>query len=78
MRTPLRIPRVSVAITEGTLTEWLADDGAAVAVGAPLYMLETEKVETEVPAPADGVLHHLGESGATYEVGTEVGWIDGG
>ncbi len=78
MRVALRVPQVSVAITEGTIVGWLAEEGHPVVAGAPVYTLETEKVETEVPAPVSGVLHRVGQAGATYGVGAEVGWIDEG
>ena len=45
-------------------------DGAAVSAGQPLYILETEKVETEIESPADGIVRLLAAAGETYPVGT--------
>lgn len=74
---PIRIPKTSLAMTEATLVECLVAEGGSVAEGQPLYTIETEKVEQEIEAPASGVVHWAAEPGTTYEVGTEVGQIDG-
>jgi pyruvate dehydrogenase E2 component (dihydrolipoamide acetyltransferase) len=76
-RTPIRIPQAGVAVTEGTIVEWLAADGHQVIVGQALYRLETDKVELEVDCPASGVLHIVGRTGQPYPVGDEIGYIDG-
>jgi pyruvate/2-oxoglutarate dehydrogenase complex dihydrolipoamide acyltransferase (E2) component len=73
---PLRMPKLSMATTEATLVEWLVADGATVADGQALYLVETEKVETEVPGGVAGVIHCTGEPGVVYQVGAEVGTID--
>jgi pyruvate/2-oxoglutarate dehydrogenase complex dihydrolipoamide acyltransferase (E2) component len=44
----IRIPRLSVAISEATLTEQLVEEGGHVNEGDPLFEVETEKVETEI------------------------------
>ncbi len=61
---------------EGTLQEWLVDDGASVTEGDPLYLLETDKVENEIAAPSTGVLRQTGVPGETYPVGEEIGQIE--
>jgi len=65
-----------MATTEATLVEWLVADGATVTDGQALYLVETDKVETEVPGGIAGVIHCTGEPGVTYPVGAEVGTID--
>ena len=75
-RLPLRMPKFSMAVTEATLVEWLVADGEPVADGQALYVAETEKVETEVPSGAAGVVHPVAAPGAVYTVGTELGWIE--
>jgi pyruvate dehydrogenase E2 component (dihydrolipoamide acetyltransferase)/2-oxoglutarate dehydrogenase E2 component (dihydrolipoamide succinyltransferase) len=63
-------------MTEGKLIEWLAEDGAVVQMGQPLYVLETDKVETEIEAPSTGTLKIvMAVSDDTYSVGTVVGII---
>jgi pyruvate/2-oxoglutarate dehydrogenase complex dihydrolipoamide acyltransferase (E2) component len=61
---------------EGTLSQWLIDDGVAVAEGDSLYILETDKVENEITAPSSGVLRRSGIEGEAYPVGTEIGTIE--
>jgi pyruvate/2-oxoglutarate dehydrogenase complex dihydrolipoamide acyltransferase (E2) component len=68
----IRIPKLAVSMTEGTLTEWLVEDGAAVAAGTPLYVLETDKVETEVEAPVAGTVRLLVGAGDTHPVGAVI------
>lgn len=75
MTTELTIPRLEMSMSEGTLAEWLAEDGAAVREGDAIYVLETDKAAQEVEAPASGTLVRLVEAGATYEVGTRIGEI---
>jgi pyruvate/2-oxoglutarate dehydrogenase complex dihydrolipoamide acyltransferase (E2) component len=77
-RQSVMIPKLSVAAHEATLVEWLVADGVAVGEGDPIYIVETEKVETEIVAPVAGVLHVSGVPGETYDVGTEIGYIDVG
>jgi pyruvate/2-oxoglutarate dehydrogenase complex dihydrolipoamide acyltransferase (E2) component len=73
--TPISIPKLGVAMTEGILQKWLAADGQTVAPGDPIYVLETDKVENEIEAPVAGTLRHKGVEGGTYAVGTQVGEI---
>ena len=71
----IRIPKLGMEMTEGTLSEWLVDDGATVAQDEPMYVLETDKVENEVGAPVAGVLRRIGSAGGTYAVGEVIGEI---
>ena len=75
---PLLLPKLGMAMTEATLLQWLAEEDAAVAEGDPLYVIETDKVETEVAAPAAGRLRRAGTEGAVYQVGEPVGWLVAG
>ncbi len=76
MSTPINIPKLGVSMTEGTLVEWLVEDGATVRPGDPLYRLETDKVENDVEAAVGGVVHLTGLAGETYAVGDQIGTID--
>jgi pyruvate/2-oxoglutarate dehydrogenase complex dihydrolipoamide acyltransferase (E2) component len=71
----VHIPRLSVAISEATLVDVLVDDGGHVDEGSPLFLVETEKVETEIPAGASGTIHWTGTTGTTYPIGAEIGVI---
>jgi pyruvate/2-oxoglutarate dehydrogenase complex dihydrolipoamide acyltransferase (E2) component len=60
-------------MTEATLSQWLVDEGAAVGQDDALYLLETDKVESEITAPRAGVLRRIGVEGETYPVGEVIG-----
>jgi pyruvate/2-oxoglutarate dehydrogenase complex dihydrolipoamide acyltransferase (E2) component len=72
----IRIPRASVAISEATLIEQLVEEGGQVNEGDPLFVIETEKVETEIAAGASGTVHWTGQLEEVFEVGTEIGVIE--
>jgi pyruvate/2-oxoglutarate dehydrogenase complex dihydrolipoamide acyltransferase (E2) component len=73
----LQLPKLTMAALEATFVEWLVHDGQHVVEGQPLYVVETDKVETEVSAPVTGILRHRGaESGSTYPIGTQVAIIE--
>ena len=69
----LRMPKIGMEMTEAVLAQWLADDGALVVKGQPLYEMETDKVTTEIEAPATGRLCRMAEVGLTYGVGHLLG-----
>jgi pyruvate/2-oxoglutarate dehydrogenase complex dihydrolipoamide acyltransferase (E2) component len=71
----IRIPRVSVAVSEAELTELLVGDGEHVAEGTPTYAIATEKVEQEIEAGASGTVQWTGAVGTTYDIGAEIGVI---
>jgi pyruvate/2-oxoglutarate dehydrogenase complex dihydrolipoamide acyltransferase (E2) component len=76
MSASINIPKLGWTMEEGTLTEWLVEEGSTVNEGDPLYILETDKVDNEVVAPAAGVLRRRGVAGEVYPVGTEIGTIE--
>ena len=67
--------KVGMTMTEGMVSEWFIADGAEVKKGEMLYALETEKVNLDVDAEADGTVKHLVEAGVTLEPGDVVGYI---
>jgi pyruvate/2-oxoglutarate dehydrogenase complex dihydrolipoamide acyltransferase (E2) component len=75
MATTLTIPKLEMSMTEGTLAEWIAADGAEIKAGDPIYVLETDKTARDIEAPADGKLIHKAAAGETYDCGTEIGEI---
>jgi pyruvate/2-oxoglutarate dehydrogenase complex dihydrolipoamide acyltransferase (E2) component len=74
----IRIPKLGMEMTEATLAQWLVDDGASVTQDEPLYLLETDKVESEITAPSDGILRRVGAEGVTYPVGEVIGELEEG
>ena len=71
----IRIPRVSVAVSEAELTELLVDAGEHVEEGTAIYVIATEKVEQEIEAGASGTVQWTGTVGTTYDIGAEIGVI---
>ncbi|BCJ45215.1 dihydrolipoamide acetyltransferase component of pyruvate dehydrogenase complex [Actinoplanes ianthinogenes] len=78
MPTSVTMPRLGESVTEGTVTRWLKQEGERVEVDEPLLEVSTDKVDTEIPSPAAGVLSRIvvGED-ETAEVGSELAVIAG-
>ena len=75
--TDIVMPQMGESIVEGTLTKWLKKKGDRVERDEPLFEISTDKVDTEIPAPAAGVLSEvLVEEGKTVAISTVVGKID--
>ena len=71
----IKIPKLGVSMTEGTLVEWFVADGDTVDSGTPIYRLETDKVENDIESPTAGTIRLVGEPGETYDVGTTIAEI---
>jgi pyruvate dehydrogenase E2 component (dihydrolipoamide acetyltransferase) len=70
----LTIPKLGLTMKEGTLAAWHVEVGSAVAVGQPVFDVETEKVSSECAAESAGVLRRqVAPRGATLPVGALVG-----
>ncbi len=70
------MPQLGEAVTEGTVTKWLKAVGDTVARDEPLFEVSTDKVDSEVPSPADGVLTEiLVAEGDTVDVGARLAVI---
>lgn len=69
------MPKLAMAMNEGTINEWLIADGARVEKGAPIMVVETEKVSYDVESPVEGFLHIIVPVGDTVPVETLVGKI---
>lgn len=72
------MPALGESVTEGTVTRWLKNEGDVVAVDEPLLEVSTDKVDTEIPSPAAGILQKIviGPD-QTVAVGTELAIIAG-
>lgn len=67
----IRLPKLGLTMTEGTVVEWLVRPGQAVAPGDLLYICETEKIANEIAADEAGTIGSLLVApGETVEVGT--------
>jgi len=71
------MPKPGDAITEAVLLQVIVADGERVDEGAPLYVLETDKVEMEIVAPSTGTVRWQADEGETYAVGALLGVIEG-
>jgi len=70
------MPQMGVSVSEGTITKWLKQPGEAIARDELLLEISTDKVDTEVPSPGEGVLAEiLVSEGQTVDVGTVLGRI---
>ena len=74
--TELRIPAAGDAVSEVQLVEWVAENGAQVKEGDPIYSIESDKSVLEVAAPASGKLVILARAGEIFPVGHIIGQID--
>ncbi|MGA8112970.1 MAG: 2-oxoglutarate dehydrogenase, E2 component, dihydrolipoamide succinyltransferase [Actinocatenispora sp.] len=78
MPTSVTMPQLGESVTEGTVTRWLKQEGDRVEVDEPLLEVSTDKVDTEIPAPASGVLSQIVvPEDETVEVGAELAQISG-
>jgi len=67
----IRLPKLGLTMTEGTVVEWLVTPGQAVQAGELLYICETEKIANEIAADEAGTIGELlVQPGETVEVGT--------
>jgi pyruvate/2-oxoglutarate dehydrogenase complex dihydrolipoamide acyltransferase (E2) component len=73
------MPQMGVSVAEGTVVEWKKRVGDWVESDEPIVEISTDKVETEVPAPASGrVASLMVDVGETVDVGTVLATIDVG
>src|SRR3982750_4060187 len=79
MPTSVTMPALGESVTEGTVTRWLKQEGDQVEVDEPLLEVSTDKVDTEIPSPAAGVLTKiLVAEDETVDVGAQLAVIGGG
>ena len=75
-QTEVVMPQMGVSVSEGTITKWLRQVGDSIGRDEPLLEISTDKVDTEVPSPAEGVVTQiLVQEGETVEVGTVLATI---
>jgi pyruvate dehydrogenase E2 component (dihydrolipoamide acetyltransferase) len=75
--TDVTMPQMGESIVEGTLTKWLKKPGERIERDEPLFEISTDKVDTEIPSPAAGVVSEiLVEEGQTVGINTVVARIE--
>jgi 2-oxoglutarate dehydrogenase E2 component (dihydrolipoamide succinyltransferase) len=73
------MPQMGVSVSEGTVVTWRKQVGEAVKADETIVEISTDKVDTEVPAPASGTVRELlVAEGETVDVGTRIAVIDTG
>ena len=79
MAVSVTMPRLGESVSEGTVTRWLKKEGERVEADEPLLEVSTDKVDTEIPSPASGVVSSIKvQEDETVEVGVELAVIDDG
>ena len=75
----VQMPALGESVSEGTVTRWLKQEGEQVEVDEPLLEVSTDKVDTEIPSPAAGVLERIVvPADETVAVGAELALIGDG
>src|SRR3712207_6569734 len=79
MAVSVTMPALGESVSEGTVTRWLKKEGERVEADEPLLEVSTDKVDTEIPSPAAGVVKSSKvNEDETVEVGVELAVIDEG
>jgi pyruvate dehydrogenase E2 component (dihydrolipoamide acetyltransferase) len=75
MSTEFIMPKLGLTMEEGTILEWLVEDGAEITQGMAVLRIETDKVESDVESPGAGRFHRVGNQGDTYPCGALIGYL---
>jgi len=76
MPVSVKMPQLGESVTEGTITRWLKNVGDHVTADEPLVEISTDKVDTEIPSPATGILlSQSAQEDDVVEVGAELAVI---
>src|SRR5213078_1111876 len=79
MTVTVSMPQLGESVTEGTVTRWLKKEGERVEADEPLLEVSTDKVDTEIPSPASGILRGISvDEDETVAVGAQLAVIDDG
>jgi len=75
MATEFIMPKLGLTMEEGTILEWLVEDGTAITPGMAVLRIETDKVESDVESPTAGILHRTAGVGDTFACGATIGFL---
>jgi pyruvate dehydrogenase E2 component (dihydrolipoyllysine-residue acetyltransferase) len=76
-RLAIRMPKMSMTMTEGEVSTWLVDVGAEVAVGDVVCEVMTDKVDMEVESTVAGTLVEIVVADGMADVGDPIAWVEG-
>lgn len=71
------LPKLGLTMQEGVIGEWVAEPGQRIGMGDVLLRLETDKVDVDVEAEAEGILATIAQAGDVLPVGAVIGWLLG-
>ena len=74
-RLAIRMPKMSMTMTEGEVSSWMVDIGAEIAEGDVICEVMTDKVDMEVESTVSGKLVEIVVPSGTVEVGAQIGWV---
>lgn len=75
MATKVIMPKLGMAMSNGTVVKWLKDDGAEVQAGQPIVVVMSKKITYEVEAAASGILRHAAKPKDVRDIGQAIGFI---
>ena len=75
MATRIIMPKLGMAMSEGTVVKWLKDDGAEVKAGEPIVVIMSKKITYEVESPAAGVLRPVAKAKEVRGIGQVIGFV---
>lgn len=73
---PIRMPKMSMTMTEGEVTTWALQPGERVDAGDVVCEVMTDKVDMEVESPATGTLREIVVASGAVAVGDTIGWLE--
>ena len=77
MKVKVKMPKLGLTMTKGKIVEWKKAAGDQVAAGEILLVIETEKADVEIEAPAAGAITEIiGTVAGVYQVGEVIAVID--
>ncbi|MGC9335147.1 MAG: E3 binding domain-containing protein, partial [Anaerolineae bacterium] len=75
MATKVIMPKLGMAMSDGTVVKWLKDDGVEVKAGEAVVVVMSKKITYEVEAPAEGILRHVAKPKDVRGIGEVIGWV---
>ena len=76
MPVPVKMPKLGLTMTEGTLVSWIASEGDKIEKNQEIAEIETDKIVNQLSSPADGTLVRItAQEGDEIEVAETIAWI---
>ncbi|MDY7079818.1 MAG: dihydrolipoamide acetyltransferase family protein [Chloroflexota bacterium] len=75
MATEVIMPKLGMAVSDGTIVKWLKEDGAEVKAGEPIVVVMSKKITYEVQAPAGGILRPVAKPKDVRAIGQVIGFV---